>query len=337
MLLAHRPLRAVLGFIMLFGVGACSSTPDGGSTSSEAAPGGLGSPASSSVVSVSTTAPSAFAPSSTTAPSLATAPEGSGPASLDVPPNEIGVLQAASDQVVAACMRDQGFQYVPVDLATSVSQASAATANRRVDLPFDPSTEGLGYAPLEMPLAPATNNDVYAQSLPAAEQSAWAAAALGDLENSVEIVLPGGDRLRMPKDGCIAAGRVQVYGSLEVAGFFEAGLSSLRTGIRLRTLSSPEFNDAMQLWISCMQEQTGRRFDSFDQARNLAYGNPQESQSIANADASCTDSSALRDVYKAVHARATEAVINENLGTIEAFADQRQAAVARAEEIIGGV
>jgi hypothetical protein len=233
-------------------------------------------------------------------------------------------------------MSARGFQYVPIDLATATAESAATLANRRVDYPFDPSVEGSTYAPLTVAPAPSVNNDVYARTLPPSESAAWADAALGDFDDAVHVQLPTGDVLDIPKKGCLTEGRVRVFGSLEDDAMFEAGIGNLRTTAIVRTLAEPSVADALNGWVSCMHDATGRDFDSFDQARNYAYAHQREAQVIAKADGICTASSSLRSTFVLRLNEIMAAILDENLGTLEDYDSRVKIAVETAKKLLTG-
>jgi hypothetical protein len=240
---------------------------------------------------------------------------------------------AAMDSVTARCMADHGFRYVPIDVATAEAESAATIANRRADLPYDSAVEGASYAlPRKGP--PRTfDNDAYVRGLAPSEQSAWGSAALGDPEDAVEIQVPQGT-LSLPRKGCLTEGRVKVFGSLENAAQFLAGLANFRTGAIIAALAEPAVSEALGEWRTCVHSRTGRDFESFDQARQYAYDHAADAQSIAGADSDCTGSSALGSTFSAAFQRQLDQAINDNIGELEGYTEGLAVALANAKAVL---
>ena len=253
-----------------------------------------------------------------------------GTISIDVSPADAAVLGVAVEDVVAECMARSGFQYIALDLATATAISEAETANRRVDLPINPGVEGTGYQPLAEVPSRTFDNDAYARSLGESERQAWANAGLGSFDDVTTVVLPGGISFDIPNDGCLTEGRTTVFGSIEAALGFEAGLSRVRIDAHGRTTADEAVVAAMTEWSACMLERTGQQFRDFSQARRIASEDPTRSLSIAEADAACTIQTGLRDVYVSVLAANTQVLIDENLPLLEQYSESISDAIARA-------
>lgn len=228
-------------------------------------------------------------------------------------------------------MTAKGFQYVPIDLATATTAAEIDISNRRADLPYDVSVEGSNYVPMaELPAAP-FDNDAYANTLEVGEREAWSNAALGDFDDTTNVILPGGISFDLPKDGCLTEGRVSTFGSIEAAIGFEAGLSRIRIDARLRTEADEQVIAAMSAWSECVEKVTGRTFAHFSDARRSAYEDPSVSQDLAVADADCTQSTQLGQVYNRTLAGYTEDLIDENAAQLETYETSILAALDQAK------
>lgn len=245
---------------------------------------------------------------------------------------DTALLQVVADKLVAECMSAKGFQYVPLDLATATAAVDSDLANRRTDLPYDMSIEGSDYMPLIDAPAPAFDNDAYANSLEPGERQAWSDAALGNFDDTINVVLPGGISFDFPKDGCLTEGRVSTFGSIEAAIGFEGGLSRIRIDSRLRTEADQEVIAAISNWSDCMRKSTGRTFAHFSDARRSAYADSSVSKAVATADASCTASTGLGEAYNRTLARHTQELIDENASQLEAYSTSILAALDEAKD-----
>lgn len=253
----------------------------------------------------------------------------------DISPNERAVLMVASERLVAECMSRQGFQFVPLDLATATAIAEARTDEQRADLPIDGAVETKGYVQPRLAPAREYDNDAYANALDAEARDTWGRAALGDFGDAVTVDLPDGNQVSIPKSGCLSEARVALYGSIEDAVMFEMGVSGMRFVARTTADADPDVGSARAAWESCMSA-SGWTFEHFTQARQYAAQHPDEASSVWSADRSCTASSGLREVFVRVLQRSIEDVVASNLGLIEQYESSVEVAIDRAAEVLAG-
>lgn len=247
--------------------------------------------------------------------------------------NDRSVLMVANERLVAECMAREGFQFVPLDLATAIGIAEAREDERRADLPIDDAAEATGYIQPRVDPGRAFDNDAYANSLNDAARDAWSRAALGDFGDAITVNMPDGNQVSIPKAGCLSEARVALYGSVEDAMMFEMGIAGMRVAAMMTADADPDVVTARADWVRCMSA-SGWTFEHFTQARQYAYQHPDEALSVWTADRTCSRSSGLRDAFGRALQQSVEDLVDENLGLIEQYESSVDQAIDRATDLL---
>jgi hypothetical protein len=247
---------------------------------------------------------------------------------LAVPVADAAAIEVAMDKSMADCMARKGFQYVPIDLATAIAMESSSDYEEIAGFPIDLKLEPSGYRPAPVEITRPFDNDAYAHSLGTAEQEAWSVAALGDFDDTVSVATPDGMSFEIPKQGCLAEARMQIFGSLDSAVIYEVGISAIDRQAAAITRSDQAIIDAVAAWSTCMKETTGYEFADFTEARAFVRENASMNGVIAPADAVCTARTGLADIYSETKARNLQATIDANIGLLETFSSQLTQVIA---------
>ncbi|WP_448630136.1 hypothetical protein [Cellulomonas soli] len=170
-------------------------------------------------------------------------------------------MNVQSEEIVAACMLEQGFEYEPVD-------NSSMTSTSTVDEEFDPSSreyvEKYGYgmttmyeenaAPVEDTEEWVDPNAEYVEAMSETERTAYYEALYGVQEEYVEgEEAPAYD---WTTAGCQGKAQHEVYDELNGAWNMEefAALQEEISGIYEQLQSDPAMTELNQKWASCMAD-----------------------------------------------------------------------------------
>ncbi|MEU6574248.1 hypothetical protein [Streptomyces sp. NPDC046805] len=195
-------------------------------------------------------------------------------------------LRRAEDELTRRCMAAQGF-----------GQPAADAATARDDDPWHPDPEARrshGYGFSDPGPSP---DDQYPPGLPAAKRQVYARALTGDPGQRATLRLSSGPRFTFATTGCIARGRVRLYGDVMAAAKVSYVPQEAYNAVRGRIADDAATRRALDQWSSCM---TKRRlpFASMESARAAAARRshdapptkgvaPRAEVRIAEADAAC--------------------------------------------------
>lgn len=156
---------------------------------------------------------------------------------------------------IAQCMRDEGFEYTPVDPAAMMSFGGMDE-----DIPFDSKewaeTYGLGMSftvggdapePTEMPTDP---NAEYLESLSEAETSAYYKALHGDMPEFDPTEEPTEDSIGFELGGCEGEARKSTDNSTAFFNEFGDEMDELYQ----KAQADPAFVAATEKWSTCMDD-----------------------------------------------------------------------------------
>jgi hypothetical protein len=173
--------------------------------------------------------------------------------SLDAPfqpSEELMRQQRESEQLIAECMRSEGFEYVPLTDVYVPPQLDDAWA-----LPEDEFSAAYGYGistilpDVDRPTDP---NEAIREAMTPAEDEAYRVALHGAQANGWSGETPP----PLSESGCAGKATAEVYGNLDEYGRdpqWEALTSDL-SALDMRIDDDPRVIEAEQAWISCMAD-----------------------------------------------------------------------------------
>lgn len=239
----------------------------------------------------------------------------------------VSLLEVKVDELVAPCMREQGFEYHPRRFAEGADLLPIQPPELTIE-----RAEKLGYRWPES--LEQTNREreteAYLDGLGETGRREWGSALLGSGENMLSIEVSFG-RLETPVDGCLANARSAIAGGVEDAARWYASLNEIEAlyGQAVdRTRSDELVLKAAREWRVCMRSE-GFEVISIQDAVRLAWSSEQEEPihdstdseettpsewevTIAVADAKCRNSSGYRVTYEDRRSYHENAVLAEN-------------------------
>ncbi len=268
--------------------------------------------------------------------------------------------QAQAEQIVATCMKAQGFEYIPVD----PSQPPALVPADQLD-PDAPqagtleSAKEFGYGistwdiedgqPDDVDLGQEDPNQEYVDSLSESARKAYELALHGVPPTDEE--LASDDWAPDPaKSGCYGESTAQVWNTDDVWGAPQfASLIEEMSYVATDLDNDPEVTAASALWGSCMAQNGYPGLEAPWEATDLIHVGLRDiwvigqapdpealavlrelERSVATADFECSEDSRFAEAYREAQFRAEQEFIDAHQGELEALLDairaQRDAA-----------
>lgn len=241
-------------------------------------------------------------------------------------------LILAEETLVATCMRAQGWPYeippVPVSGPGELPDRRYGATSRDLELPVSPGGRGDAGADTTEPLASAGGG--LPEGLDPEQADAWQQALSGD-----GFIWVAGGAAGIPAGGCVAQAQETLYGDrvarsetfYRIQGWIREAFRSSR--------SDPEVVAALARWQACM-----------DKAGWVGYEDPLELATAfavngiydprIRADVECKKETGLVGVWSRVESRYQEQLLAEHEAEILAWVEQRDRALERAREVVGG-
>ncbi|MFB7612626.1 hypothetical protein [Streptomyces gardneri] len=287
-----------------------------------------------------TSGPPAPTPASSRATAPAAAPSGR---SGELTDDERLLVQRAQETLVERCMRAKGFPYWPAPLPP----ADILHGNGYVvdDIGWA-RRNGYGTRLRETFLArQRTNrNDAYANTLSPADSGRYAKALLGGPTGSMLTAeLPGGQRIRTPREGCRAEARDRLYGDFPTWFRVEKTATSL-TGLYLPALlRDRRFVAAQEAWATCMRRAghdyatpPAAREGLAERAKGLSPARAHTVEvELAVAEATCASRTPLAATARALDAEYRATGLQRYGDDLATYHRMNRTALANAEEITG--
>jgi hypothetical protein len=228
-------------------------------------------------------------------------------------------------------MAASGFEWKTTPFDVLKTEASVSNIEDSEELPYDPRAEGVPYLVHPVSAAPKAANEV-PPGASEASAARYRAAVAGDW-NDVATVNVLGAELQTPRGGCLARARVEVFGSLETAFYFESEAANVVSRSRNKTRQAPEVGAALAAWQRCMASH-GYNFEYFTDARLAARNDQTSALQIAQADSECATASSLRTIFVARFNQELNSFSESNLHSIVKFTEARDSAVERAKKAL---
>ncbi|HEX6336874.1 MAG TPA: hypothetical protein VFZ85_07970 [Jiangellaceae bacterium] len=214
------------------------------------------------------------------------------------PSDELLRQQRETEELIAECMREEGFEYVPLTDMYVPPQPDDAWA-----LPEDEFTATYGYGistilpDVDRPKDP---NEAIREAMSQAEYEAYRIALHGDQANAWSGETPP----PLSESGCAGKATAEVYGNLDEYGrdpLWEALTSDL-SALDMRIDDDPRVVEAERAWINCMADAGYPTIDHIGGGQTLVANRMDEVLGIEGSEAllpwSEADPEAVRELQQ---------------------------------------
>ena len=185
-----------------------------------------------------------------------------------VPGEERAIHIAAENVLIAACMRERGFQFLPQPGPPGGSDPDNPYG---LLTPDDARTHGYRIAEDMMRRPPTVDedpNEAARAALPAPRRAAYDAALLGTEQHEEEIPVPGGGVFTYRSDACAYTARRALFGA-DWDGLYVT-VQAATNAVVDEVLRSAPFTRAQRDWSSCMGGRGHRASGLADPRRQVA-------------------------------------------------------------------
>lgn len=244
----------------------------------------------------------------------------------------INAAQAQVENEVAACMKDQGFDYVPSD--PIAAEAALTGRSNLTDSEFE-ELFGYGISTLyDRGTRQSDPNAEMRQGLSEADRRAYDRALFGDNPGETfRLAVDTGDFTKL--GGCTKSATDTLFGGSELLTTLQRKLDELDDSI----VEDQRFVKALERWTECMRAETGESYedseaveeDILEQFRAIA--GPNVAPGTVAAPGTSYDAAALDDLQREEVdlSNADLACEEEHLTKIEATIQEEKEAVFREE------
>jgi hypothetical protein len=172
-------------------------------------------------------------------------------------------LQNADSKLIARCMGDRKFTYVPANAPIPVDDIAKSNAYGLIS----PQTAAAqGYGIVDNALIDKAAQDLGASAQPAQDSPGFTAALTGTDQYKTTVQSAAGLTMHFDSDGCVTTAVNQLYGTQWNQVSFN--LQALAAEIQQQVESSAPWTGAVARWSSCMDTRFHVKFATPDAARS---------------------------------------------------------------------